>query len=68
MPMMQSGRTAFASSGRISGSGLAIARMIGWSAIRLTISAVSTPPADRPRKMSAPSMTSASVRARVSCA
>ena len=63
MPIRQSGRTCFASSGRISGSGLAIARMIGRSAIRATISGVRTPPVDRPRKTSAPAITSASVRA-----
>ena len=63
MPIRQSGRTSFASSGRISGSGFAIARMIGRSAIFLTIAGVSTPPVDSPRKTSAPSMTSSSVRA-----
>ena len=64
--MIASGRTASASSGMISGVGLAIARMIGSRAIPLTISGFSTPPADRPRKMSAPGITSASVRAVVS--
>ena len=66
--MTASGRTASASSGRISGVGFAIARMIGSRAIFLTISGFSTPPADRPRKTSAPAMISASVRALVSCA
>jgi hypothetical protein len=66
--MMQSGRTALASSGRISGSGLASARMIGLGAIVLTISGVSTPAAEQPRKTSDLSTTSASVRASVACA
>jgi hypothetical protein len=61
--MMQSGRTALASSGRISGSGLANARMMGWVPMALTMSAVSTPAAEQPRKTSAPATTSASVRA-----
>jgi hypothetical protein len=60
--MMQSGRTLRASSGRISGLGLASAMMIGRGAIVATISGLSTPAADRPRKMSAPSTISASVR------
>ena len=64
--MTASGRTASASSGMISGVGLAIARMIGSRAMPFTISGLSTPPADRPRKMSAPAITSASVRALVS--
>ena len=37
-------------------------------AIDISISVVSNPPADRPRKISAPGITSASVRALVSCA
>jgi hypothetical protein len=40
--------------------------MIGCGAIVATISGLSTPPADRPRKMSAPSTISASVRLVVS--
>ena len=64
--MIASGRAAFASSGMISGVGLAIARMIGCVPIALTISAVSTPGPDSPRKMSAPGIASASVRAAVS--
>ena len=60
--MMASGRTALAASGRISGYGLAKAKMIGRSAMVATISGLSTPPADRPRKMSAPATISASVR------
>ena len=61
--MMASGRTALASSGRISGSGLASARISGRLAMLSTISGLSTPPAETPRKMSAPSTASASVRA-----
>jgi hypothetical protein len=38
--------------------------MIGLAAIVATISGFSTPPADRPRNTSAPTITSASVRAR----
>jgi len=64
--MMQSGRTRLASSGMISGYGLASARMIGRSAMVATISGVRMPPADRPRKMSAPSTISARVRLSVS--
>jgi hypothetical protein len=63
--MTASGRTCLARSGRISGSGLASARINGCFAIRLTISGLSTPPAESPRKMSAPSMMSPSVRAEV---
>src|SRR3954469_16338739 len=63
--MTQSGRTALAASGEISGSGLASARIRGRSAIFFTISGLSTPPAERPRKMSAPAMTSSRVRARL---
>ena len=63
--MMASGRTAFASSGKISGVGLANARISGSFAMRLTMSGLSTPPADSPRKMSAPSMMSPRVRAEV---
>ena len=66
--MMQSGRTALASSGRISGSGLASARMMGWRAIVDTISALSTPAAEQPRKTSAPASTPASVRSSVAWA
>jgi hypothetical protein len=66
--MMQSGLTALASSGRISGSGLARARMIGLWAMVLTISCVSTPEVEQPRKTSAPLTTSARVRSSVFCA
>ncbi|MNN70532.1 hypothetical protein D3C81_1863880 [compost metagenome] len=66
--MMQSGRAALATSGRISGSGFASARMIGLSAIVLTISPVSTPAVEQPRNTSALLTMSASVRLAVSCA
>ena len=64
--MMQSGRAAFASSGRISGSGLASARMIGrWRHRRHHLRASARPAAEQPRNTSAPFTTSASVRASV---
>jgi hypothetical protein len=66
--MTQSARASRASSGRISGSGLARARISGRAAIFFTDAGCSTPPADRPRNTSAPSITSSSVRARVSFA
>jgi len=59
---MQSGRTDLASSGRISGSGLARARMMGRSAMDLTMSALIAPAAEQPSTTSAPAMASASVR------
>jgi hypothetical protein len=64
---MQSGLAALASSGRISGSGLASARMIGRSAMLFTISGVTAPAAEQPSSTSAPAITSASVRAGVFC-
>ena len=63
--MIASGRTALTSSGRISGVGLASARTSGLAAIARTISCFITPGPDRPRKMSAPGIASASVRALV---
>ncbi len=66
--MMQSGRAALANSGRISGSGLASAKMTGLSAMDLTMSTVITPGAEQPKKTSAPLTTSAKVRASVVCA
>jgi hypothetical protein len=63
--MIASGRAASASSGMISGTGLASARMIGLSAMAATISGFSTPGAERPRNRSAPSITSARPRASV---
>ena len=61
--MIASERAASAASGMISGIGLASARMSGLSAMRATISGSSTPGADSPRNTSAPSITSASLRA-----
>jgi len=63
-----SSRTAFTNSGRISGVGLASARISGFAAINLTMACVRTPPADNPRNTSAPAMTWASDRASVRCA
>ena len=48
----------FASSGMISGTGFAIAKMMGSGAIVLTISAVRLPGAETPMNTSAPLMTS----------
>ena len=62
---MASGRTAFAASGFISGCGLANAKIIGRSFIVATISGFNTPPADRPKNMSASFTISASTRADV---
>merc|ERR1740139_365003 len=56
--MMASGRTFLASSGRISGSGFAIAKMMGASAMSTNISSVRTPGADTPIKTSAPTRAS----------
>ena len=66
--MTASSRTALTSSGKISGVGLANAKIRGRSAICATISCLRTPAADKPRKISAPGMTSRNVRADVSCA
>ncbi len=66
--MTASSRTFFTSSGMISGVGFASANTSGRAAMRATISGLSTPPADRPRNTSAPSMISASVRLSVFCA
>ena len=66
--MRASSRTARTCSGRISGVGLASAKITGRGAIVATISGLSTPPADRPRNTSAPGITSASVRSLVACA
>ncbi|MGY3292223.1 hypothetical protein ACVWWP_005290 [Bradyrhizobium sp. LM3.6] len=65
---MASGRALRASSGMISGVGFASAMIRGLSPIALAISGLSTPGADRPMKMSAPPITSASVRLSVFCA
>src|SRR5690625_6433085 len=64
--MMQSGRVAFATSGRISGSGLAKAKTMGFSAIVFSISVVKIPGAEQPRKISAPLTASSRVRSSVS--
>ena len=63
--MMASSRTSATSSAVISGSGLAMAKMIGFAAIDVTMSLVTAPLADRPKNTSAPFMASASVRAEV---
>ncbi len=65
---MASGRTFLTSSGVISGSGLAMAKMIGRGAIRSTRPESSAPFTDRPKKASAPFSASARVRASVSTA
>ena len=52
--MMASVRTAATSSDVISGSGLAMAKMIGFSAIDFTMSCVTAPFTERPKKTSAP--------------
>jgi hypothetical protein len=62
---MASGRTSATSSGVISGSGLAMAKMMGLSAIDFTIACVTAPAAESPKKASAPSSASASERALV---
>ena len=62
---MASGRTSVTSSGVISGSGLAIAKMIGWRAMPATIAGPTAPLAESPKNTSAPSIASASVRALV---
>ena len=66
--MITSSLAFCASSGVISGSGLAMAKMIGLGAMALTISAVSAPLAERPKKISAPFIASSSVRSGVSIA
>ena len=65
---MASGRMVSTSSGVISGSGLAMAKMIGWSAMEATMSWFTAPLTETPRKTSAPFMASARVRASVSTA
>ena len=66
--MIASSRMRATSSGVISGSGLAIAKMIGFGAMERIMSSVKAPLADRPNTTSAPSSASASVRASVSAA
>ena len=64
--MMASERTAATASGVISGLGLASAKISGLAAIFAAISGFSTPAADRPKKTSAPAITSPRLRASVS--
>ena len=64
--MIASSRTAATSAGVISGSGFAIAKMIGLGAMAATISPVTVPADDTPTNASAPRSASASVRALVS--
>ena len=52
----------------ISGSGFAMAKMMGCGAMLFTMSALSEPFAERPKKMSAPSIASARVRFEVGVA
>ena len=66
--MMASSRTAATSSGVISGSGFAMAKMTGFGAIERTISSVSAPFTETPKKTSAPSIASARVRLSVGTA
>jgi hypothetical protein len=63
--MIASERILATSSGVISGSGLAMAKMIGFFAIERIMSSVKAPRAERPSTMSAPSMASARLRASV---
>ena len=61
-------RTSSTSSGVISGSGLAQAKIIGFFAIFFTCSLFKAPFADKPKKTSAPSIASSRVRSFVSFA
>ena len=63
--MMASSRIWATSSGVISGSGLAMAKMIGRSAIERIISALKAPFWDRPNTTSASFIASSSVRSSV---
>ena len=65
---MQSGLTSLAIIGSISGSGLAMAKIIGSLFIVLTISGVSAPFTDKPKKMSEPFTASARFLSLVSTA
>ncbi|MNT57110.1 hypothetical protein D3C72_1944580 [compost metagenome] len=60
--MIASSRISATSSGVISGSGLAMAKMIGFAAIERIMSEEKAPFCDRPSTTSAPSMASFSVR------
>ncbi len=61
--MIASFRTLRTSSGEISGSGFAIAKIIGFGAIDFTISFVTLSFTDKPTNTSAPTSASANVRA-----
>ena len=63
--MMASVRTSATSSTVISGSGLAMAKMMGFGAISLIMSWVTAPLAERPKNTSASTSASVSVRALV---
>jgi len=65
---MQSGLTSLASSGLISGSGFAMAKMIGEGAMSTNHSFLSAPAAETPIKQSAPLRASLRVLAYVSLA
>jgi len=60
--MMASSRMRETSSGVISGSGFAMAKMIGFGAMERIISSVKAPFWERPNTTSAPFMASVSVR------
>ena len=65
---MQSGLTSFAILGSISGSGLAIAKIIGFLFIVLTISGVKAPLTESPKNISEPFTASARFLSLVSIA
>jgi hypothetical protein len=66
--MMASSRMAATSSTVISGSGLAMAKMIGFGAIEAIMSRVNAPLTESPNTTSAPSMALSRLRAEVSAA
>ena len=68
MPIITSSLTATTSSGKISGTGFAKAKMIGSLFIDATISFVTTPGLERPKNISAPFIASAKVLSSVSSA
>ena len=68
MAIMQSGLTSLANFGSISGSGFAIAKIIGSLFIVLSISWVKASLTDKPRNISEPLIASAKDRASVSIA
>ena len=65
---MTSSLTSFTSSGSISGTGFAKAKITGSSAILATICLLSAPATESPKNISAPSIASSSVLASVSMA